>query len=361
MTMNETVKFSEASLIQQLDSRSRDVFQALIDSYVKTGEPVGSRLLSRQVEGNLSPATVRNVMADLQDMGLLFAPHVSAGRLPTDLGLRLFVDGMMKIGRLAESERDEIETHCAAVGRSLGEVLEDATEMLSGLASCASLVQAPKSENRFKHIEFIALGPTRALVVMVGQNGLIENRLIETPPGLPPSVLVEAGNYLNARLAGRSLEEARSSIVADMDAKRAELNHLTQKVVKAGLLAHGGSDANYFIVKGQSKLIEDAHAVQDLEHIRGLLVALEARERITGLLERVAVAEGVQIFIGAENDLFGITGCSVIASPFHGKDHNLIGVIGVVGPLHMNYARLIPMVDYTARLVGRALGAPDSD
>jgi heat-inducible transcriptional repressor len=344
-------------LISELNERSRDVFRRIVDTYLETGGPIGSRTLSRRLTQNLSPATIRNVMADLEDAGLLMAPHTSAGRIPTEVGLRLFVHGLLEVGRLSEDERQNIDAQCAAAGKSVPQALEEATSMLSGLSQCTGLVFAPKTERALKHIEFVHLGPGRALVVMVTEDGLVENRVIEVPLGLPPATLIAASNYLNARLIGRTLEEAKSAITADIDDSRAQLDELTGKLVEAGLatVAGRGSDSA-LIVRGQSKLLGDVTALADLERLRALFEALETKESMLRLLDATRGGEGVQIYIGADNPLFGISGCSMIVAPYQNSREQIVGAIGVIGPTRINYARIIPMVDYTAKVIGRLLG-----
>ncbi len=343
--------------VAELNERSREIFRRIVESYVETGEPVGSRTLSRNLRLALSPATIRNVMADLQEAGLLYAPHASAGRLPTEAGLRLFVDGLLEIGGLTEEERTDIDVKCSATGRSIEEALAEATSMLSGLADCAGLVLAPKSETPLKHIEFVGLTDGRALVVMVGENGVVENRLIEVPVGIPPSALVEARNFLSARLVGRTLTEARAEIAAELKEHRAQLDQLTTEVVETGLATWAGeSQSGYLIVKGQAKLLENITAIEDLEQIRTLFQALETKETMARLLELAHDAEGVQIFIGADNALFALAGCSMVVAPFANSSEKIVGAIGVIGPTRINYARIIPMVDYTAKVISRVIG-----
>jgi heat-inducible transcriptional repressor len=341
-----------------LNERSREIFRHVVDAFVETGEPVGSRTISRKLGGSLSPATIRNVMADLEYAGLLYAPHTSAGRLPTEAGLRMFVSGLLQVGGLDASERTALEAHCQAAGRSSEDVLDQATGALAGLAQCAGLVLAPKLEAPLKHIEFVNLKPGRALVVMVDEAGTVENRVFEVPKDLRPSALVEAGNFLAARLAGKTVAEARTGILAELDSGRAELDELTTKVVQAGLATWSGDRGNErdaLIVKGQSNLLSNVTALEDLERIRQLFTALEAREQMVRLLDLVGKAEGVQIFIGAQNELFGMAGCSMVVAPFQNSREQIVGAIGVIGPTRLNYARIIPMVDYTAKLVGRIL------
>ncbi len=345
-------------MIPELDERSREVFKNIVDAYVATGEPIGSRTLSQRLSGPLSPATIRNVMADLEDAGLLFSPHASAGRLPTDAGLKLFVDGLLQIGNLTKEERESIEGQCHAEGASVEGMLKEATTVLSGLSHCAGLVMAPKTDVPLKHIEIISLSPGRALVVMVTENGVVENRIIETPSDLPPSALVEASNFLSARLVGRTLSEAHSQIMAELDQHRAQLDALTQNVVESGLASWaGGDEGGTLIVSGQANLLEDVRAASDLEQIRSLFEALETKDTMLKLLSLADGAEGVQIFIGADNQLFGMSGCSMIVGSYRDSREQVVGAIGVVGPTRMNYARIIPMVDYTAKLVGRLVGS----
>jgi len=348
-------------MITELNERSREIFRRIVDAYLTTGDPMGSRTLSRQAGLDISPATIRNVMADLEDAGLLFSPHTSAGRLPTEMGLKLFVDGILEVGNLTSAERHSIEGECKANGSSVEGMLENATQALSGLSHLTGLVVAPKSQAPLKHIEFVALSPGRALVVLVTENGVVENRIIEIPLNVLPSALVEATNYLSARMVGRTLEDALEAIKAELSNHQAQLDALTTKVVQEGVAvwsggegqgSHGGS----LIVRGQANLLEDMDAVTDLENIRALFEALETKEIMARLIERADTADGVQIFIGAENNLFGMSGCSLIVGPYHDSKERIIGTIGVIGPTRMNYARIIPMVDYTAKLVGRLIG-----
>jgi len=343
--------------IGELNERSREIFRMIVDSYVETGEPVGSRTLARRGRLDLSPASIRNVMADLEEAGLLFAPHTSAGRLPTEAGLRLFVSGLIELGGLSDAERQSIEGRCAAAGKSLPQALEEASTTLSGLSRCASLVIAPKIERPLKHIEFVPLAPGRALVVMVTEDGLVENRLIEVPLGTPPSTLQAASNYLNARLLGRTIEEAKAAILDEIESRRAQLDELTAKLVAAGLASWaGGAERSALIVRGQANLLEDVTALADLERLRSLFDMLETKESLLRLLEATREGEGVQIYIGADNPLFGVAGCSVVVAPYGNSREQVVGAIGVIGPTRINYARIIPLVDYTAKVIGRLLG-----
>jgi len=345
------------SPIGELSERSREIFRLIVDSYVQTGEPMGSRTLSRLLGQHLSPATIRNVMADLEDAGLLYSPHTSAGRLPTEAGLRLFVHGFLELGNLGEDERRNIESLCAARGKSVPQALEEATLALSGLSRCAGIVVVPTQERPLKHIEFVPLGPGRALVVLVTEDGLVENRVIEVPLGLPPAALVSAGNFLGAKLVGRTIEEARAEIEGDVASHKAQLDELTARVVSTGLASWGGGDSDTaLIVRGQANLLGDVHAITDLERLRTLFEMLETKETVLRLLDASKQGEGVQIFIGADSHLFGVAGCSVIIAPYQNSREQIVGAIGVIGPTRLNYARIIPMVDYTAKMIGRLMG-----
>nr|WP_255448507.1 heat-inducible transcriptional repressor HrcA [Telmatospirillum sp. J64-1] len=355
--MTDMKKNAKGGPVVELSERSREVFRQIVETYVETGEPVGSRTLSRRLSNSLSPATIRNVMADLEEAGLLFAPHTSAGRMPTEAGMRLFVNGLLEIGQLGGNEQKRIEELCRAAGKSREQALEEAISMLSGLARCAGLVLAPKTQSQLRHIEFVLLNPGRALVVIVTADGQVENRVVEVPRDLPPSALVEATNFLNARLTGRTLNEARDALLAELEKDRSQLNELTGKVVEAGLATWAGGDkGGSLIVRGQSHLLEDVTAVTDLERIRVLFDALETKEQLVRLLDLTNNAEGIQIFIGAENELFSHSGCSMIVAPYHNSQEQIIGAIGVIGPTRINYARIIPLVDYTSKVIGRLIG-----
>ena len=346
------------SELQKLNERSRAIFRELVETYLATGEPIGSRNLSRQLPMSLSPASIRNVMSDLEQMGLIYAPHTSAGRLPTDIGLRLFVDGLLEVGELNDEERRrrDSQVHMARE-KSLENVLADAGEMISGLSHCAGVVLCDKQVSALKHIEFVQLEPGKALVVLVGDNQSVENRIISLPPGLTPSSLVEAANYLNARIRGQTLAEAKASIEAELSSAKAELDALTQKVIEAGLATWSGSQGDHrsLIVRGQANLLKDVSGLENLERIRQLFDDLETKRDLAQLLGLAEGGDGVHIFIGSENKLFSLSGSSLIVAPFEDKQRKIVGVLGVIGPTRINYARIIPMVDFTAKLVSRVL------
>ncbi len=339
-------------LVDEIDQRSREVFRRLVETYLETGEPVGSRTLSHDRAIDVSAATIRNVMADLTEMGLLHAPHISAGRLPTERGLRLFVDGLMQVGDLTEEERRAIEAE-ASYG-DVNTLLEQAASKLSGLTQTASVIVTQKSETPLRQIEFVATGTGQALVVMVLDDGRIENRIISIPDDLPASALTAAGNYLNARLRGQNLAEARGKIIAEIEADRAELDAITARLVKQGIAEMTDGDDWSLIVRGRGNLLDET-AAQDIERVRMLFDDLEQKRDVIELLTAAKEGEGVKIFIGSENRLFSLSGSSVVAAPYRDKSQKIVGVLGVVGPTRLNYAKVIPMVDYTAEVLSRML------
>ncbi len=329
----------------------------MVEAYVETGAPVGSQLLSQRLDMKLSPASIRSVMADLQTSGLLYSPHRSAGRVPTPNGLRFFVDGLLEIGDINDEEREQIEAHCAGQGRTVEEMLTEAIEGLSGLSRCAGLVVAPKEDVRLRQIEFVGLSEDRVLVIIVTDDGRVENRVIEGQSGWTPAALIEANTYLNARIANRTLSELHHEIAADEKRHRAELDSLTSQVIEAGLATWSGTeDRSTLIVRGRANLLEDVNAVEDLERIRGLFSVLETKKGLKQLLDLTRDADGVQIYIGAEDDAFSLAGCSVIVAPYVDTRERIIGAIGVIGPSRIDYARIIPMVDYTAKVLARMIG-----
>jgi heat-inducible transcriptional repressor len=345
--------------LAQLDERSREIFRRIVETYLATGDPVGSRNISRVLPIALSPASVRNVMADLESLGLIFAPHTSAGRLPTEFGLRFYVDALLEFGDLSGDERRSIEAQVrAARNDSLDNVLNEASAMLSGLTRGAGVVTTTKTNPRLRHVEFVGLEPGRALMVLVSDDGQVENRLLALPTGLPSSALIEATNFLNARVRGKTLAEVKSELEGAHAAARAELDSLTQKIVAEGLASWSGGDSGErkLIVRGQAKLLEDLKAMQDLERVRLLFDDLETKRGVIDLLGKAEEGEGLRIFIGSENKLFSLSGSSTIVAPYRDGAGRIVGVLGVIGPTRLNYARVVPMVDYTARVVSKIIG-----
>lgn len=346
--------------LQALDLRSRDIFRRIVDSYLLDGEPVGSRNLSRMLPSSLSPATVRNVMSDLEHLGLVYAPHVSAGRLPTQKGLRFFVDAFMELGDLSDEERRQIEAQVkrSSADASLEHMLNDASQMLSGMSRGAGLVLAAKSEAPLKHIEFIQLEPTRALVVMVSQVGDVENRVIDLPAGVTASQLQEASNFLNAHIRGRTIAEARADIERLRKETKLALDSLSEQLVDKGLAVWAGADSGLparLIVRGRANLLESVSAQADIDLLKHLFDDLETKEGLIQLLDLAEEGSGVRIFIGSENKLFSLSGSSLVVAPYRDQDSRVIGALGVIGPTRLNYARIVPMVDYTAQLISRML------
>ncbi len=349
--------------LDNLDERSRTIFRELVESYIHTGEPVGSRNISKQLPIQLSPASVRNIMSDLEQLGLIYAPHTSAGRLPTESGLRLFVDGLLEVGDLAPAERRQIEAQISGSqqDRSIEDMLTEAGEMISGLSHCAGVVLTeqpkPDAEASLKHIEFVPLEPGKALAVIVSADNSVENRIIDLPKGLPVSALTEAANYLNAHITGIPMDEARRKMEAEHKARKAELDALTEKVIESGMATWSKDTAGQpsLIVRGRSHLISEMSAAEDIERVRQLFDDFEKKNDIIQILNLAETAEGVRIFIGSENKLFSMSGSSLIVAPFQNSEKKVVGVLGVIGPTRLNYARIIPMVDYTARLVGKLM------
>ncbi|MCB1508059.1 MAG: heat-inducible transcriptional repressor HrcA [Hyphomicrobiaceae bacterium] len=352
---------SHPSPLADLDQRARDIFRRIVESYLETGEPLGSRTLSKGMHNALSPASVRNVMADLEDLGLVYAPHVSAGRLPTERGLRFFLDGFLEVGRLGETERRVIETELRASGdgRRPEDLFHQAGTMLSGLSRAAGVVLVAKSDLKLRHIEFVQIDPLRALVVLVGEDGSVENRMIDLPAGTLPSTLSEATNRLNALVKGRTLMDVRKELSGLEAGLSGELDTLTRQVVEAGLATWSGASGGQprqLIVRGQANLLEDVKALEDLERVRQLFSDIEEKRELIEFLGLAEKGDGVRVFIGSETKLFSLSGSSVIVSPYRDAETGLIGVLGVIGPTRLNYARIVPSVDYTARLISRLLG-----
>lgn len=343
-----------SGILAEMNERSREVFRRVVESYLSSGDPVGSRTLTRSMSEHLSAATIRNVMQDLEYLGLLGSPHVSAGRVPTQMGLRLFVDGILEVGEVADADRERIEAtagDAADVGHLLGRV----GAALSGLTQGASLVLAPKQEAPIRHIEFVSLGAERALVVLVTADGHVENRVFTPPPGLTPSAMREAANYLNALAEGRTIAELRTTVARDIAARRREIDQLARELAESGLAVweNRGEQGERLIVRGQSNLLVESAQSEDIDRIRSLFDDLERKRDLAEFLELTEGGEGVRIFIGSENKLFSLSGSSLVVSPYMDANRRVIGAIGVIGPTRLNYARVVPLVNYTAQLVGR--------
>ena len=337
--------------VAELNDRAREVFRQIVDAYLASGAPVGSRTLSKIGALGLSPASIRNTMQDLEEVGLLAAPHTSAGRLPTQLGLRMFVDGMMQASEPSPDERAAID-QSASGSPAIEDALARTTMVLSGLSHCAGLVLVARQEMIIRQLSFVPLAPGRALAVLVGADGSVENRIVSLPEDLPPTALESAANYINGRLAGLTLADATDRLSAEVAADRAALDAMTAGAVATGLAAWSsdGAARPVLIVRGQANLVESS---VDLDRVRLLLGDLEDKEELVRLFELARGAEATKIFIGAESQLFSLSGSSVIAAPYRGPGGRVVGVVGVIGPTRLNYARVIPMVDYTARTLSR--------
>jgi heat-inducible transcriptional repressor len=341
--------------VSELTDRAREVFRMVVENYLGSGTPVGSRTISRLPGLSLSPASIRNVMQDLEEVGLLSHPHTSAGRVPTETGLRLFVDGMMQAAEPSAEERAAIEGRIAR-GGPVEEALAAATAALSGLSACAGIVLVPKREPVLRQLGFVQLSPTQALAVMVGTEGSVENRVIDIPPGTTASALAEVGNYISARLSGLTLQEARTRLGDEIRAGKAALDGAASELIGRGLAlwAEDAAQRPVLIVRGQANLLDDG-AAADLDRVRHLLEELEGKEEIARLLDSARAGQGMKIFIGSENKLFALSGSSVIAAPYRGREGKVVGVVGVIGPTRLNYARVVPMVDFTAQALSRLM------
>jgi len=352
------------SNLADLTDRARLIFQQIVESYLETGNPIGSRSMSDVLEPQLSPASIRSTMAELERAGLLYAPHVSAGRLPTQTGLRLFIDGLLELGELSDVEREAIAPQLNGTG--MDDMLTQAIDNLSGLSLCAGLVLAPQAARGIKHIEFTQVSATQILVILVDETNHVENRVIDMPAGIGPAALTEAGNYLNARLKGSSLGELRRDLQQEMARLEAELGSLTAQLVETGLaqwagdIGNNGGNADLFakslLVRGQSHLLDNVAAMEDLERVRLLFEDIDRKQELVALLSQAEESDGVKIFIGAETPLFSLSGSSLIISPYQDSEKHIVGVLGVIAPTRANYARLIPLVDHTARVVTKMLG-----
>lgn len=345
-------------LLDELNERSREVFRRVVEGYLETGAPVGSRTLTRSMSESLSAATIRNVMQDLEFLGLLGSPHVSAGRVPTQLGLRLFVDGLLEINDVELSDRRKLDETAGTNGADVNGMLDRVGGALSGVTGGASLVLAPKHESApIRHVEFVSLARDRALVVLVFADGHVENRIFTPPPGQTPSSMREAANFINAVAEGRSLSDLHHVITHEVARRRQEIDSLARELVESGVVAwvNQGEPTERLIVRGAGNLLADPDSQADLDRVRSLFDDLERKRDIAQFLELAEQGEGVRIFIGSENKLFSLTGSSLVVSPYMNADRKIIGAVGVIGPTRLNYGRIVPIVDYTAQLVGRII------
>jgi heat-inducible transcriptional repressor len=351
------MKNEGSQILSELNDRSREVFRRVVESYLTSGDPVGSRTLTRAMSEKVSAATIRNVMQDLEYLGLLDSPHVSAGRVPTQLGLRMFVDSLLEVGTVSQEDRQRLDSTLDPSEQDVTSLLDHVGATLSGITMGASLVLAPKHEAPIRHIEFVSLSPDRALVVLVLADGQVENRLFTPPPGQTPSSMREAANFLNALAEGKTLSDLRRSVAQDIAQRRQQIDSLARDLVESGLALwqDKGERSERLIVRGRANLLNPAAEETEIERIRILFDDLERKRDIADFLELTESGDGVRIFIGSENKLFSLSGSSLVVSPYMNADRKIIGAIGVIGPTRLNYGRIVPIVDYTAQLVGRIL------
>lgn len=337
-------------MLAEMNDRAQEIFRLIVDSYVSTGEPVGSRTLSRLLDTSLSPASIRNVMSDLESMGLLYAPHTSAGRLPTENGLRLYVDALMEVNNLGDADRRRIE---GIGGQS--NVFDEAGKIVAGLSSCAAVIATPKQDRAVRQIQFVQLGEGRIIAVIVFSDGSVENRIINLPADIPAVSLISAGNYLNAKLTGRTLGQTRAAILDEIKNHRSELSALEAHVVEQGL-AVADEKSGHLFVRGTAKLLEDVKAIDELESIQKLIDLLDQQETMASLLQAAEDGQGVRIYIGSENRLFAHAGLSMVVAPARNAQQQVVGAVGVIGPTRLNYGRVVPIVDYTSQVIARLIG-----
>ena len=344
-------------ILAEMNDRSREVFRRVVEGYLASGDPVGSRTLTRSMQEKVSAATIRNVMQDLEYLGLLDSPHISAGRVPTQLGLRMFVDGLLEIGVVSDADREKIDATLGANEQDVSTLLDKVGSALSGITHGASLVLTPKREAPIRHIEFVSLAPDRALVVLVFADGNVENRVFTPPPGQTPSSMREAANFLNALAEGRTLSDLRQTMTSDIAQRRQQIDSLARELVESGLALWENAGERYerLIVRGRSNLIDGSVEARDFDRIRSLFDDLERKRDIAEFLDLTEQGDGVRIFIGSENKLFSLSGSSLVVSPYMNADRKIIGAVGVIGPTRLNYGRIVPIVDYTAQLVGKLI------
>ena len=344
------------NLYLELSERSKQILKGVVESYLETGEPAGSETILKKVEIDISSASIRSILADLQKEGLLYAPHISAGRLPTDKGMRFFVDGLLEFGRLTKNEQENIKSQCRSRGSSLQEVLDEASKTISGLSNCAGIVVAPKFQNKIKHIEFIRLNTNQVMSIIASENGLVENRILNTKNNYNDNILKQVSNYLNSEFIGKTIDEIKGNIQEKIRNSKSELDVLSSKLVQEGIVEIApNKESPYIFLHGQSSLLGDEIISKDLDQIRNLFDDIENKSNFLDILDSTSKGQGVQIFIGSQNFLFKHSGLSMVMAPYKNKEQKIIGAIGVVGSTRLNYAKIVPLVDYTSKIIGRML------
>ena len=344
------------NLYLELNERSKQILKGVIESYLETGDPAGSETILKKVGIDISSSSIRSILVDLQKEGLLYAPHTSAGRLPTDKGIRFFVEGLLQFGSLTKKEQENIRNQCQSRGSAFQEVLEKASKTISGLSNCAGIVVAPKFQNKIKHIEFIKLNTNQIMSIIANENGLVENRILNTRTFYNDSTLKQVSNYLNSRFSGKTIQEIKKNIQEEINNSKSQLDILSTKLVQEGIVEIApNSETPYIFLHGQSSLLEDELISKDLDQIRNLFDDIENKSNFLDILDNTSKAQGVQIFIGSQNFLFKHSGLSMVMAPYKNKEQKIIGAIGVVGPTRLNYAKIVPLVDYTSKIIGRML------
>ena len=340
----------------ELSDKSKLILKGVIESYLETGDPAGSKTILEKIGIDISSSSIRSILANLQKEGLLYAPHISAGRLPTDKGMKFFVDGLLEFGRLTKNEQENIKNQCQSRGSSYQEVLDKASKTISGLSNCAGIVVAPKFQNKIKHIEFIRLNNNQIMSIIASENGVVENRILDTKNNYNDNTLKQVSNYLNSRFQGKNIEDIKSSIIKEIKNSKTELDNVATKLVKEGIIKiTPSSETPYIFIHGQSNLLGDEIISKDLDLVRALFDDIENKSNFLDIIENTRKGQGVQIFIGSQNFLFKHSGISMVVAPYKNKEQKIIGAIGVVGPVRLNYAKIVPLVDYTSRIIGRIL------
>ena len=344
------------NLYVELTDRSKQIFKSVVETYLETGFPSGSETILKKGNIELSSSSIRSILVELQNEGLLYAPHTSAGRLPTEKGMRLFVDGLLEFGRLSKEDQENIKQQCVLKSSTFEEVLDEASKLISGLSNHVGIVVAPKYQNNIKHIEFIRLNKTQIMSIIASTNGQVENRIMEDKIGYSESILREISNYLNYKYKNKNIEEIKTSIVSDIENSKGRLELLSENLIKKGILELTPNSENpYIFLHGQSSLLKDEIISKDLDQIRKLFDEIENKSSFVNILEDTNSAKGVKIFIGSKNFLFKHSGLSMVMAPYKNKDKKIIGAIGVVGPTRLNYAKIVPLVDYTSKIIGKVL------
>ena len=344
------------NLYLELSERSKQILKGVVESYLETGEPAGSETILKKTGIDISPASIRSILANLQKEGLLYAPHISAGRLPTDKGMRFFVDGLLEFGRLTTNEQENIKSQCRSRGTSFQEVLDEASKTISGLSNCAGIVVAPKFQNKIKHIEFIRLNTNQVMSIIASENGLVENRILNTKNNYNDNILKQVSNYLNSNFSGKTIDEIKENIQEKIRNSKSELDALSSKLVQEGIVEIApNNESPYIFLHGQSSLLGDEIISKDLDQIRNLFDDIENKSNFLDILDNTSKSQGVKIFIGSQNFLFKHSGLSMVMAPYKNKEQKIIGAIGVVGPTRINYAKIVPLVDYTSKVIGRIL------